>query len=185
MATTRQPTGIDLLANQYFANQVALSPIYATEVGAPGFEAELDDFSPDAEQERVDQSRQALADLDKITAQDQTDQVTAAALRERLGLAIELYRAGEPWRQLNNLASPIQHVRDVFDLMPQQTEEDWAVIARRLAAVPASLGSYQAALELGLRLARLPAARQIKVGIDQSEAAAGPASSLAKLAEQG
>ena len=42
--------------------------------------------------------------------------------------------------ELNNIASPMQSVRDVLDLMPTDTIEDWSVIADRLAAVPAAIG---------------------------------------------
>src|SRR5690606_40098603 len=38
--------------------------------------------------------------------------------------------------QLNNIASPVQEMRDVFDLMPTSTPEHWENIALRLAALP-------------------------------------------------
>ena len=38
--------------------------------------------------------------------------------------------------ELNVIASPLQGCRDVFDLMPTATQDDWATIATRLTAVP-------------------------------------------------
>jgi len=173
------------LAERYHDGVVALSPILATSLGVKGHDAELDDFSPAAQQTRIDLVRQSLARLDKLTPQDSTDQVTAAALRERLGLELELDQAGEFTRNLNNVDSPIQYIRDVFDLMETTTEHDWATIARRLAAVPEALRSYARTLDLGLRTGQLPAGRQVSVGIGQAEELAQAGSSLDQLAQRG
>jgi len=181
----RQPTPIDQLANQLLDGQIAFSPILATALGVKGYEASLDDFSPDAEEDKVALARRTLAELEQTAPQDAVDQVTVAAVRERLDLQLELHQAGEYSRCLNNLESPIQLVRDIFDLMPQQTVEDWASIARRLAAIPAAMGSYQRALQLGQRMGRVPAVRQVRAGIGQCENLAGAGGALAKLAGQG
>ena len=37
---------------------------------------------------------------------------------------------------LNVIASPVQHVRMLFDLLPRASDDDYADIARRMAAVP-------------------------------------------------
>ena len=42
--------------------------------------------------------------------------------------------------ELNNIASPMQSVRDVLDLMPTDSEDQWATISRRIAAVRLSAG---------------------------------------------
>ena len=47
-------------------------------------------------------------------------------MRERLGLAEETHEAGLDEMALNVIASPLQEVRDIFDLMPTATNEDWA-----------------------------------------------------------
>ena len=184
-APPRQPTPLDQLANQLLDAQVARSPILATYLGIKGFDAALDDFSPEAEEERAAVAKRALADLSRTPPQDSVDQVTAAAMRDQLSLLVELHQSGEYTRNLNNVESPIQQVRDVFDLMPKQTTEDWAVVARRLAAIPASLESYRRALRLGQRRGVVPAARQVKVGIEQCEDLTGPSGTLAQLAAIG
>jgi len=181
----RQPTPTDHLANQLVESQARLSPIWATTAGITNSEAALDDFSPDAEQDRADLARHTLAALNQTPPQDNTDRITAAALRERLGLQLELHQASEFARDLNNIDSPIQLVRDVFDLMPRRSSEDWAVIARRLAAVPTSLSSYRKALKQGQRQAKVPAERQVRAGIGQCEDLAGPEGPLAMLANEG
>ena len=44
--------------------------------------------------------------------------------------------AGEHFLDLNNIASPLQNIRQVFDQMPRSTEEEWSNIAARLASIP-------------------------------------------------
>ena len=34
--------------------------------------------------------------------------------------------------------SPLQHIRLIFDLMATDTDENWATISRRMAAVPSA-----------------------------------------------
>ena len=57
-------------------------------------------------------------------------------MRERLGVAVELAESGADESDLNVIASPVQDVRSVFDLMPTDTAEQWATVAARLRAVP-------------------------------------------------
>ncbi|MGV2549464.1 DUF885 domain-containing protein, partial [Bacillus licheniformis] len=87
-------------------------------------------------------ARHTLRELDAATPVDDTDRVTLAAMRERLGLEVELHEAGELQRELNNIASPVQGMRDVFDLMPTDGVQDWQTIARRLSAVPQAAAGY-------------------------------------------
>ena len=62
---------------------------------------------------------------------------------ERLGLAVEQYDAGETTSDLNVIASWIQGVRQIFDLMPVEGEEAQRNIAARMAAVPAVYADLQ------------------------------------------
>ena len=57
-------------------------------------------------------------------------------MRERLALAVHRYEAGDLTSELNVIASWVQDVREVFDLMPTEGEEAAANIAERMAAVP-------------------------------------------------
>ena len=53
-------------------------------------------------------------------------------------------------------------VRSVFLAMPTATADDWAVIARRMAEVPAALAGIQASLAEGARRGLLAAPRQVR-----------------------
>jgi len=104
--------------------------------------------------------------------------VTAAALRERLGLEVEMFDAGETQRELNVIASPLQGVRDVFDLMPMATHEDWVVVAARLAAIPDALAGYGESLRDAVARGQVAAIRQVEAGIRQAEGLAAADSSF-------
>lgn len=84
----------------------------ATYSGVPGSDHLLDDASPAGHAALAQLNRETLAQLDVLTPADDTDEVTAAALRDRLGLEIEAFEAGDHECDLNNIASPLQGFRD-------------------------------------------------------------------------
>ncbi|MDX5318093.1 MAG: DUF885 domain-containing protein [Actinomycetes bacterium] len=147
----------------------ALDPIGATSLGLPGHDHELPDFSPQGAEARADAQRELLSALASLEPADAVDAVTKAAMEERHGLQLEIHDAGEHLRDLNVIASPVQEVRDIFDLMAHETTEDWEVIAKRLSAVPAALDGYMASLAEGRRRGTVPALRQVEAVIKQAD----------------
>jgi uncharacterized protein (DUF885 family) len=105
---------------------------------------------------------------------DQTDAVTAAALRERLGLALERHELGLDLADINNIGSPVQLLRDIFDITPTATVEDWSRVADRLAAVPGALAGYRESLEAALGAGWTPPARQVRACATQGRAFGAP-----------
>ncbi len=181
---TRTPTPIDRLADRFFDEDVALSPMTMTSLGIDQRQDEYDDLSPaglDAHQSLVDRT---LAELDATEATDETDRVTAAALRERLGLMGETHAAGEDLLDISNIASGLHSIRDVYDLMPTATEADWATIARRLRAVPAAIEGWFRSLRAGIERGLRPAVRQVDALADQVEGWIGPTGFFAGLTTQ-
>ena len=174
----RETTAIDQLADDYTRALLERSPLLATELGVPGSEHLLDDLSPAGAASQADLDRRTLAALDALTPVDDTDAVTAASLRDRLGLNLESYEAGDHERDLNNIASPIQVVRNVFDLMGQDTAEDWANIAGRMAALAPALAGYAETLRAGVRAGRVAARRQVELAIEETSGLADPATSF-------
>lgn len=165
----RPVTQIDQIADDHLAKFVALSPIAATYFGIPGHDEELDDFSPAGHQAHADLRAATLAELDRATPVDDIDRVTAAALRERLGLADETFRAGLDEMALNVIASPLQEVRGCLDLMPTATDEDWGVISRRLDQVPAALEGWRESLLAAAAKGNVSPRRQVSACIAQCD----------------
>ncbi len=165
--STRQPTDVDRIAERYFDASVALSPITATYLGIPGHDEELDDLSPRGLAAAAALRDATLAELAAATPADDVDAVTVAAMTERLGLAQERYAAGLDEMDLNVIASPLQGIRDVFDLMPQTTEAEWRVVAVRLAAIPAALDGYRESLLVARDRGMVSPRRQVTACAEQ------------------
>ena len=94
------------------------------------------DLSADGFAERAQIDRSTLAALHVTEVPGPRERVARAAMAERLGLAAECYGAGDTTSQLNVIESWVQHVREIFDLMPADGEQAAVNIARRMAAVP-------------------------------------------------
>ncbi|HEY4614454.1 MAG TPA: DUF885 family protein, partial [Citricoccus sp.] len=161
---SRRPSAIDELANRYFADTLALNPEEATALGHPGHETEYADYSPAGTAAQDELDRAVLADLDRLEPVDEVDRVTAAALRERIGLQREITATQRT--ELNNLASPAQGIREIFDLMPTETTEHWEHVAGRLANLPAALEGYRASLRHSRQAGQVPARRQVDIVIE-------------------
>ena len=163
----RPESAIDKLANKWVERLAELSPTLATDIGYPGGEDKLNDYSPEhAELIRAERNA-LLAQVEKIAPVDLQDEVTLHAMRNRFGLEEELHQANVARRDLNNLASPAQGIRDVFDNSKTETEQDWKNLVGRLNAVTGSLESYQRSLELGIAANDAPARRQVEIVLEQ------------------
>src|SRR5207249_1932264 len=82
---------------------------------------------------------------------------------------LDLFEAGEHFRDLNNIASPLQNIRQVFDQMPRSTEEEWSNIAARLQLVPQAIAGYRRTLSEGVQRGTPAARRQALEGARQAE----------------
>ncbi|MCW3159110.1 DUF885 domain-containing protein [Micropruina sonneratiae] len=176
--TTREPSEVDALADAYTLARAELDPLFGTAIGLSGYDHLMSAADPDFHDADDALARDTLAKLDAVTPRDETDRVTVAAMRERLGLLHELHEAGEQFRALNNIASPLQGFRDVFDVMPNRTEEHWSNIASRLAGVPQAVDGYLACLREGVRRGYVPPALQVREGIVQADQLADPENSF-------
>ena len=164
----RPATAVDAVADRYLETSAALDPCGATESGIAGYDDQITDYSPHGVVARAEAARTALRELDATAPADAADTVTVAAMRERLGVLLDLHEAGLDLGELNVIDCPLQTMRDVFDLMPTDTEEDWATISRRLAQIPQRAAGYADGLRAAVSAGRAPAARQVRRGIEQS-----------------
>src|SRR3954449_10092905 len=183
MTESRTPTPVDAVAERHLDDLVVLNPIEATYLGIAGQDDRLPDFSPEWLAECSAERRRALAALEAVPPVDDTDGVTVAALRDALTLGEELHAAGEDERHLDVIASPAQSIRDVFDLMATDTNDDWAVIARRMRAVPAAVEGYVASLRQAADRGHVAARRQVSAVMEQCGDIVGADGFWAKLAK--
>jgi uncharacterized protein (DUF885 family) len=157
-------------ADAYVQELAVLDPGLATELGLPEGQDRLPDLSPAGQQALDDLARRTLAGLTELEQAAQRDGGFADAderrcarlLRERLTSGLAVSESGEPLRDVSNIFGPPEQMRELFLLMPATTAEDWAVIARRLAAVPGALAGYRASLAEGARRGLHAAPRQVR-----------------------
>lgn len=165
----RQPSAIDEVANAYMDELLDLDPGFATVLGLPGRETEYRDYSPAGYEAQAEAARETLLRLEDLAPMDQVDRVTLDAMRERLGLELQIHEAGLNLSTLNNIASPAQEIREIFDLMPTDTAEHWSHIAGRLANVPDAVLGYTTSLREGLSRGLVAAVRQVNAVVEQIE----------------
>jgi uncharacterized protein (DUF885 family) len=141
------------VADRYVLALADLDPILATTLGLRPGEDGLPDMSPAGHEASDALARATLAELDTVTATGELsgdERRCARLLRERLEAGLAMSEQGEHLRAISNILGPVQRVRSTFLDMPTATEDDWAVIARRIARVPDALAGYQACLEEGV-----------------------------------
>ncbi|WP_369137183.1 DUF885 domain-containing protein [Modestobacter versicolor] len=159
----RPPSDLDQLADRFVEDYAASQPAVATYIGVPGHEDRWPDLTPDGHAGHADLLRTTIAAAQRADPVDRRDEVARAAMLERLGAELARYEAGWAQADLNTIDSPLQAFRSTFDLMPTATEDDWATIARRLAAIPGALDGYAVGLEQAARDGRVSAARQVRL----------------------
>lgn len=158
---------VDARTDRYVEELCALDPLTATYVGVAGHDAELPDLSPDGMQAVEELNRAAYADVAAIKPVDEREQVAKDAFLERVGLDIEFADAQLDRKFVSVITSGIHNLREVFDLMPTGTEDDWAAIGARLAGMPDAVAGYTATLREEAAAGRVSATAQYEKVADQ------------------
>lgn len=164
----RQPSAVDQVAEQWVTTLVDLDPTVATYIGVPGRTDSYGDTSPAGAAALADAARAAKRSLDAAEARDDVDRVTKTDLGAELDLTVDAYERRLHLRDLNVIQSPAQSLRDVFDLMPTATPEDWQDVVGRLHALPDALEGYRETLLEGTREQVTAAKRQVELIAEQA-----------------
>ena len=167
------PSPAFMLADRLVEQMAAQSPITATYMGVAGHDHRLDDYGPQEAERKQQRLVEQLAEVRSVPVLSDDDRVAVAIMVERLEADLEWHRTGEHLRDINVLGSPVQMIRNVFTLMPTDTDEQWGVIADRLSQVPASLASVRATYAEGIAQDRAPARRQVLGVVRVAEICAG------------
>ncbi len=167
--TTRTPTPVDAVAEQWVDTELDLFPELHVYLGRPGREGDYADYSPAGAEHAIAETKKALAAIRTATPLDDVDRVTKLDLSRELELAIERHDAGFEQRDLNVIASPAQELREIFDLMPTATTDDWDSIAKRMHNLPGAMAGYIQTLRSGIAAGNVPAIRQVRQIIIQAD----------------
>ncbi len=157
------------IADQYVEKVAEMSPLSATYMGVPGHDHRMNDFSPEAAEAEAELDRATLNELETAPVQGDYDRIAREAMMDSLRLSLDRHDADEHFRSLSMIFSPIHSMRQVFDLMPRDTEEAWANIASRMALIPDGIASYRRTLEEGLERSLVVAKRQAIETADQCD----------------
>ncbi|MEU8470892.1 DUF885 domain-containing protein [Streptomyces sp. NPDC029006] len=170
MSETKSPLPRQV-ADAYVDDLIALDPVTGTYLGVPESSRRLPDYSPAGQQALAGLIRTTLARLDEAErrpgADSDAERRCGRLLRERLTAELAVLETDEHLRMVGNMGTPGHAVRDVFTVMPVNTDEDWSAIAERLRAVPGALAGYRTSLELGLERKLFAAPRPTATYIDQ------------------
>ncbi len=166
---------IRAVSQSFVERRAELDPDWATFTGVTGHEHRATVHSPDQREERLAHLRHTLWEVDQLEAANRDDAIAIDFHRERIATSLELSDRGEDLRALGTLGSPVQRLRQVFDLLPKDNAEDWEVIAARLAAVPAAVEGLKALLEVGRSQGTMSPRRQALVCVEQCRVWSGGA----------
>ncbi|MBK9181163.1 MAG: DUF885 domain-containing protein [Acidimicrobiales bacterium] len=161
------------LADRYVEAWAALDPLAATARGVAGHDTEVTDLSPRGIEAREELTRQTLHQLRRLPIESDADRLAAGVLAERLDAQLALDDAGEPYRPLRVIGSPLQSVRQAFDLMARSSADDWVAIADRMERVPHALTGFRHTLDEALRRGLHAARRQATACAEQAATWAG------------
>src|SRR3954447_4655658 len=157
------------IADQYVERLAALDPVGATKSGVPGHDAEMTDYSPDGIDARDALARDTLTELANAPRNNDGERRAADVMAERLQVGLDQYAAGERWRDLRIIGSPVQSIRDCFDVMAFDSRADWEVAATRMEQVPDAVASLERTLREGMSRDIVSARRQAIACAQQAE----------------
>ena len=178
----RPQTDIDRIAERWVDTLVELQPVLGTYIGRTEVNDRYGDLSPEGHEAQIAATSSVLAELARTEAIDEIDEVTKTDLGNELRLTLASSDARLQLRDLNVIDSPSQHIREVFDLMPTDTADDWSMVAKRLSAVEEAVDGYIVTLREGMRQGLTPARRQVVEVLTQVRANSGPDSFFAEFA---
>jgi uncharacterized protein (DUF885 family) len=167
------PRGVHQLSDDFVADYAALDPNAATHLGITGYDEDLTDYSPEGHESRAELTARAIRAIEAAEPADDSERAAKAVFLERNGLSMEFHDAGLDLSSLNVIASPVQDLRQLFDLMPTETPEQWATIATRLAKVPEALAGLRASLAKAADRGVVSALRQVTRVAEQCDTWAG------------
>jgi uncharacterized protein (DUF885 family) len=146
-----------------------LDPLTATYMGVSGHDDRWTGFDPESIAARFGLARSASEALKEQAGHEDPVQANAAKVMSAfLDERVRSYDRGNWVEDLNHIASPLQHMIGVFDLMLRSGSEAWANIVARLSTIDQPMEGYRQTLQVGLDQGRTVAARQVESVITQA-----------------
>ncbi len=155
------------IADGFVDTLAELNPIVATYLGVPGYDHLMPDFSPEASDRSNAAEKDVLRRIQAERAVTVRERRCSETVQEEMSWSIDQHELGLHYSGMNILHSPVQSLRQIFDLMPKSSTEDWENIASRMEGIDASLKSYRATLDEGIDQRKTSSKRQTAGCIEQ------------------
>ena len=182
--TARPTTPLDEVCNDFVDASCQLFPELAISLGRDTGERAFSRFSPDGVRDHRDLLARTLRLANEAEVRDDVDRITLAALRESLTSELDCIDAGLTIGEVGVIATPIQSIRDHFDLMDRDSEDDWATIASHLESVPAAIDEFTEGLASVLATEHHPTLVQTRAVIDDLAAQTSDTGAWMRLASE-
>jgi uncharacterized protein (DUF885 family) len=148
------------IADRFVDRYAALDPCEATDAGVKGHDHEMTDYSPAGLAARAQLYRDTLGDLERASEANDDDRLAATVMRDHLNVRLALHDVHEELRRVRVISSPLQTIRQCFDLMAYDSDDDWGVATERMSRVPDAIASLEASLREGMATGVVAARRQ-------------------------
>ena len=169
MTSSPHRSAVFALAHDIVERDAKSDPIFATESGITQYDHLLPDFSPQRTLDDSASTKEFLSALKSLSPIDDIDRIAVSVMEERLKARLALLDSGESSRVFSVLTSPVSSIRQCFELMGVEGDDQLAVVAQRLGQIRPALASWRLTLEELARNAQLPPRRQI-VGVAEQAA---------------
>ena len=141
MVTSNQ-SPIFELSDRFISGLAELSPITATILGVAGNDDRLDDFSLEGADAKLELAQNALTELQTMRPENEIDRVAKAVMQERLESQLTVASSREDQIRWSVIWSPAMEIRQVFEMMSYDTDEQVQNITARLNSVSDALASW-------------------------------------------
>ncbi len=157
------------IADGYVETLAQMDPITATYLGVPGFDHLMTDYSPESADAMAQAEREVLGGILAEEPNGVRERRCRDTVEDEISASLERYEAGLHYSGMNILHSPVQSLRQIFDMMPRQSIEDWENIASRMEGISEALSNYGKTLDEGIRKGLTSSQRQTRGCIEQVE----------------
>jgi uncharacterized protein (DUF885 family) len=165
--------GVFEIADGFIDTVAKHHPLSATHMGVPGFDHLMADYSPEAAEAFHSDTRSALRAMEAAEPSNERERLCKDTFLDKARLSVEQFESREHLSDMNVLFSPVQNVRSIFDLMPQDSVEAWENIASRMEKIGGALAGYRQTLDIGRSEGLVTSQRQVNGCAEQCETWAG------------
>lgn len=159
---------ITTFSDSFVDEYAATLPEHATADGIAGHDHKLRDWSLDGLAAQRDMFRRGREGALQLEPDGKWDRLAHQVFLDEMDRQLSFYESDEPLRDLNHIYSGLQQIRDAFDIMSTETDEDWSTVISRLNALPAALRGYAERLEEGRRRGLTAPVRQVRAAAKQA-----------------